>query len=133
VNCLDTFHKDDRKENLNLLSEDLDLLWQTVKYFSQGKERIFPRTKTVIGRNVRDCHPPCQRSYRREKPGEKIMRISGSKWGCAMSIIAILPSATKKETIWEPWRLPRISGRFRKSPGKKGCWRRLHWMGRKRF
>lgn len=29
-----------------------------VKYFSQGKERIFPRTKTVIGRNVRNCHPP---------------------------------------------------------------------------
>lgn len=30
----------------------------TVKYFSQGKERIFPRTKTIIGRNVRNCHPP---------------------------------------------------------------------------
>jgi DUF438 domain-containing protein len=29
-----------------------------VKYFSQGKERIFPRTKTIIGRNVRNCHPP---------------------------------------------------------------------------
>ncbi|HHU50363.1 MAG TPA: DUF438 domain-containing protein [Firmicutes bacterium] len=30
----------------------------TVKYFSQTKERIFPRTKTVIGRNVVNCHPP---------------------------------------------------------------------------
>ncbi|NLM13385.1 MAG: DUF438 domain-containing protein [Epulopiscium sp.] len=29
-----------------------------VKYFSQGKERIFPRTKAVIGREVRNCHPP---------------------------------------------------------------------------
>jgi DUF438 domain-containing protein len=29
-----------------------------VKYFSQGKERIFPRPKTVIGRNVSNCHPP---------------------------------------------------------------------------
>lgn len=29
-----------------------------VKYFSQGKERIFPRTKTVIGRKVQNCHPP---------------------------------------------------------------------------
>lgn len=29
-----------------------------VKYFSQGKERIFPRTKAVIGRNVSNCHPP---------------------------------------------------------------------------
>ena len=29
-----------------------------VKYFSQGKERIFPRTKAVIGRSVTNCHPP---------------------------------------------------------------------------
>lgn len=30
----------------------------TVKYFSQGAERIFPRSKTVIGRKVSNCHPP---------------------------------------------------------------------------
>lgn len=30
----------------------------TVKYFSQGAERIFPRTKAVIGRKVSNCHPP---------------------------------------------------------------------------
>ena len=29
-----------------------------VKYFTQGKERIFVRTKSVIGRNVQNCHPP---------------------------------------------------------------------------
>ena len=29
-----------------------------VKYFSQGTERIFPRTKAVIGRSVSNCHPP---------------------------------------------------------------------------
>ncbi len=29
-----------------------------VKYFSQGTERIFPRTKAVIGRTVANCHPP---------------------------------------------------------------------------
>ncbi|MDF2538148.1 MAG: domain S-box protein [Herbinix sp.] len=29
-----------------------------VKFFSQGKERIFPRTKAVIGRMVQNCHPP---------------------------------------------------------------------------
>lgn len=29
-----------------------------VKYFSQGKERIFVRTKAVIGRSVQNCHPP---------------------------------------------------------------------------
>jgi DUF438 domain-containing protein len=30
----------------------------TVRYFSQGGERVFPRTKAVIGRNVSNCHPP---------------------------------------------------------------------------
>lgn len=29
-----------------------------VKYFSQGKDRIFARTKAVIGRKVQNCHPP---------------------------------------------------------------------------
>ena len=29
----------------------------TVGYFSQSKERIFPRTKAVIGRKVQQCHP----------------------------------------------------------------------------
>lgn len=30
----------------------------TVRYFSQSKERVFPRTKAIIGRKVTDCHPP---------------------------------------------------------------------------
>ncbi len=29
-----------------------------VRYFSQGPERIFARTKAVIGRSVQNCHPP---------------------------------------------------------------------------
>jgi len=29
-----------------------------VKYFSMGKERIFSRPKTVLGREVQNCHPP---------------------------------------------------------------------------
>ncbi|MCH5138272.1 DUF438 domain-containing protein [Clostridiaceae bacterium UIB06] len=29
-----------------------------VKYFSNSKERIFVRTKAVIGRRVQNCHPP---------------------------------------------------------------------------
>ena len=29
-----------------------------VKYFSKGEERIFARTKAVIGRTVQNCHPP---------------------------------------------------------------------------
>ncbi|NLJ78785.1 MAG: DUF438 domain-containing protein [Tissierellia bacterium] len=29
-----------------------------VRYFSKGEERIFPRTRAVIGRTVQNCHPP---------------------------------------------------------------------------
>lgn len=29
-----------------------------VKYFSEGKERIFHRSRSVIGREVSNCHPP---------------------------------------------------------------------------
>jgi DUF438 domain-containing protein len=30
----------------------------TVRYFSQGRERIFPRSPAIIGRKVQQCHPP---------------------------------------------------------------------------
>jgi DUF438 domain-containing protein len=30
----------------------------TVQYFSTPKKRIFPRTSTIIGRKVHNCHPP---------------------------------------------------------------------------
>jgi DUF438 domain-containing protein len=29
-----------------------------VRYYSQGRERLFPRSPAVIGREVRHCHPP---------------------------------------------------------------------------
>ncbi len=29
-----------------------------VAYFSSPKKRIFPRTKSIIGRDVHNCHPP---------------------------------------------------------------------------
>jgi len=30
----------------------------TVRFFSQGKERVFPRSPAIIGRKVQKCHPP---------------------------------------------------------------------------
>jgi len=30
----------------------------TVRYFSHGKERIFARTRAILGRKVQYCHPP---------------------------------------------------------------------------
>ncbi len=29
-----------------------------VRYFSQGRERVFPRAVSVLGRDVKNCHPP---------------------------------------------------------------------------
>lgn len=29
-----------------------------VRFYSEGQERVFPRTKSVIGREVVNCHPP---------------------------------------------------------------------------
>jgi hypothetical protein len=45
---------------LNTLPVDLTFVDKddTVRYFTQGKERIFTRTKSVIGRKVQNCHPP---------------------------------------------------------------------------
>lgn len=45
---------------LNTLPFDMTFVDKTgrVKYFTQGKERIFPRPKTVLGREVSNCHPP---------------------------------------------------------------------------
>jgi len=44
----------------NTLPLDITFVDKTgaVKYFSQGKDRIFARPKTVIGRMVQNCHPP---------------------------------------------------------------------------
>ncbi len=45
---------------LNTLPFDITFVDKddTVKYFSQGSERIFERTKAIIGRKVVNCHPP---------------------------------------------------------------------------
>ena len=45
---------------LNTLPMDITFVNKDdeVKYFSEGKERAFPRTRSIIGRNVSNCHPP---------------------------------------------------------------------------
>ncbi|ALC91338.1 hypothetical protein AM500_17185 [Bacillus sp. FJAT-18017] len=45
---------------LNHLPIDITFIDENdvVRYFSFGKERIFPRTKAIIGRTVQNCHPP---------------------------------------------------------------------------
>lgn len=45
---------------LNSLPVDLTFVdkHDKVKYFTQGKERIFDRNRAILGRDVRMCHPP---------------------------------------------------------------------------
>ncbi len=45
---------------LNTLPLDITFVDKNgaVKYFTQGKERIFARPKTILGRLVENCHPP---------------------------------------------------------------------------
>ena len=48
------------KKMLNTLPVDITFVDENdrVKYFSEGTERIFPRPRTIIGREVSNCHPP---------------------------------------------------------------------------
>lgn len=45
---------------LNVLPVDITFVDKddVVRYFSAGKNRIFVRTKSVVGRKVQNCHPP---------------------------------------------------------------------------
>lgn len=45
---------------LNALPADLTFVGadDRVHYFSEGKTRVFPRTRSIIGRDVSNCHPP---------------------------------------------------------------------------
>lgn len=54
------FTNEELESMLNSIPGDMTFIDKNdkVKYFSQGKERIFTRTKAVIGRSVQNCHPP---------------------------------------------------------------------------
>ena len=45
---------------LNSIPQDITFVDKDdkVRYFSQGKERIFERSKVILGREVQYCHPP---------------------------------------------------------------------------
>lgn len=51
-------------EQINLMLKNLpvDITFvdenDRVRYYSGGKERVFPRSPAVIGREVKNCHPP---------------------------------------------------------------------------
>ncbi len=51
--------KEELEAMLNTLPVDITFVDKddTVRYFSQSKDRIFVRTKAIIGRKVQNCHP----------------------------------------------------------------------------
>jgi hypothetical protein len=59
---LDTGHLTLEQINLMLTHLPVDLTFvdetDRVAYYSEGPERIFPRSPAIIGREVRNCHPP---------------------------------------------------------------------------
>ncbi len=54
------FKTEELRHLLNTLPCDITFVAadDTVHFFSEQKNRIFPRTRTIIGRKVEDCHPP---------------------------------------------------------------------------
>ncbi len=59
---LDTGTLTPQEVNLLLTHLPVDLTYvdadDTVRFFSQTRERIFPRSPAIIGRKVQKCHPP---------------------------------------------------------------------------
>jgi PAS domain S-box-containing protein len=53
------FSREELEAVLNTLPVDITFVDRddTVQYFSQGKDRLFMRTKAIIGRKVQQCHP----------------------------------------------------------------------------
>ncbi len=70
---------------LNALPVDITFVDQddVVRYFSENEERIFVRTRAIIGRKVENCHPPrawtkCRKSSLLSKTAVETARSSGS-------------------------------------------------------
>ena len=55
-----SFTREELETILNTIPFDLTFVDKddTVRYFTQGRERIFTRTRAVLGRKVQLCHPP---------------------------------------------------------------------------
>ena len=53
-------HKDQLELLLNTLPLDITFVDENdeVRYFSNPKDRFFPRSPAIIGRKVQKCHPP---------------------------------------------------------------------------
>jgi DUF438 domain-containing protein len=55
-----SFNRGELETILNTVPFDMTFVDKDdrVRYFTQGRERIFARSRAILGRNVRQCHPP---------------------------------------------------------------------------
>lgn len=80
-----------------------------VRYFSQNAERVFPRTKSIIGRSVSNCHPPAsvaivEKIVEDLKAGKKITRTFGFIWATDMFIFVTTRFAVRKGNTLAYWK-----------------------------
>jgi len=55
-----------------------------VAFFSEGPERVFPRSRAIIGRAVQNCHPPkSMASSRRSSARNSFRGVSSAAFQCA--------------------------------------------------
>lgn len=54
-----SFRRDELETVLDTLPVDITFVGadEQVRYFSNSRDRIFPRTKAIVGRKVQNCHP----------------------------------------------------------------------------
>ncbi len=55
-----SFSVEELTATLNSLPFDMTFVDKddTVRYFTEGKDRVFPRSRAIVGRKVQMCHPP---------------------------------------------------------------------------
>lgn len=102
----------------------------TVRYFSQGSERVFPRTKAIIGRKVANCHPPAsvhivEGIINDFKSGKKDHEDFWIKLGDKFVYIRYFAVRDETEPTSAYWKSRRTLRRFKRSQAKKG-WCRWH-------
>jgi len=76
----------------------------TVRYFNQTKDRIFVRSKAVIGRTVQNCHPPKSVHIVNRIVEDFKAKKRGSTWAAASSTSATSPCGGRTASIWAPSR-----------------------------
>ena len=114
---------------LNTLPIDITFVDKNgaVKYFSQGK-RGFCKAQNHYRRQVSNCHPPAsvhivEGIVADLMSGKKDHEDFWIKMGDKYVYIRYFAVRNAKGNTWAPWRFPKTSNPFRKSPEKRDWWK----------